>query len=382
MRRPWLGAAILLVLVGAACVPIRQEAIWPSLSVLGDNQSIAVAYFDRLVLINPQDGAPVRLRNADGEVRLDEQGNARIWEFTGSGQGGMQFYASPAVLTGERLLVAEYHGRLFEVDLPTARLLSEQQSALTGQVVSAPVLEDELIYVGYTERDLVALDRATRTERWRVLTGHGVWSAPLLVDGVLYFTSLDHFLYAVDAVTGDVRWKLDLQGAAPKAPVYYEGRLYVGSFARKIFAISLDGQIVDEFETSNWVWATPTVVDGVLYVGDLSGTVYALNVTGSGFSPFWQTQVTGRAIVANAVVKNDYVVVGARDNKVYWLNRENGTIFFSRELAGEVLSDPLLIEIDPTDPQKSLVVVGTSAMQELLVAFSLQNGERAWTYGR
>src|SRR5690606_31695094 len=132
---------------------------------------------------------------------------------------------------------------------------------ISGQVVADPVVGEELVYVGLSERDLVALSRADQTERWRFETNHGVWSEPLLVDDALYFTSLDHQLYALDAATGDELWRVDLQGAAPEEPVYYEGRLYVGSFARKVFEISLDGEILSEFSTRDWVWETPVVVD-------------------------------------------------------------------------------------------------------------------------
>lgn len=377
------GAAILAVVLAAACVPIRQEATWPALSVIGEEQNIAVAYWDRVVMVNPEDGSQVRLRDADGEVRVDEQGNARVWQFMGYEGTPNQFYASPVQLNDETLLITSYNNRLFEVGLATARADRDADGdELLGQVVSNPVLGDNLLYVGYGERDLVALNTANRAESWRAHTNQGVWSQPLIVDDVLYFTSLDHYLYAVNSATGAELWKLDLEGAAPEAPVYHNGRLYVGSFARKIFEISTDGEILSEFTTRNWVWSAPVIVDDVLYASDMGGSAYALDVSGDGFRPIWQAQVSGQAIRTTPLVAGDYVIVGSRDQKVYWLSRADGSTFFSREVGGEVLSNMLLIEPgENVNISAPLVVVGTPTHHEVLVAFTLQNGERAWSYG-
>lgn len=187
----------------------------------------------------------------------------------------------------------------------------------------------------------------------------------------------------MNATTGDELWKLDLQGAVTEAPAYYEGNLYVGSFARKVLKISLDGEVLAEYKTNDWVWNTPSIVDGVLYAADMGGAVYALDISGRDFQQVWQAQVTNRAIRTTPLVKNEYVIVGSRDKKLYWLNREDGSTFFSRELSDEALSDFLLIEpSDTVNLPEPIIVAGTPSTQELLVAFTLQSGERVWTYGR
>ncbi|MBZ0299207.1 MAG: PQQ-binding-like beta-propeller repeat protein [Anaerolineae bacterium] len=383
-QRPLLAVAVMAGVLSAACVPIRQEASWPAVSIIGDEQDILVAYQDRVVLINPEDGTPVKLRNSDGEVRLDEEGNARVWEFTGPEGQSTQFYSTPAQLNDETLLIPSFNDLLFEVGLKTARADKNAAGvALPGPVVSNPVLHDNRLYMGLSERELVALSQDGTTVEWRFTTGHGVWSQPLIIDNVLYFGSLDHFLYAVNATTGDELWKLDLQGAVTEAPAYYEGNLYVGSFARKVLKISLDGEVLAEYKTNDWVWNTPSIVDGVLYAADMGGAVYALDISGRDFQQVWQAQVTNRAIRTTPLVKNEYVIVGSRDKKLYWLNREDGSTFFSRELSDEALSDFLLIEpSDTVNLPEPIIVAGTPSTQELLVAFTLQSGERVWTYGR
>jgi outer membrane protein assembly factor BamB len=389
-RHPLLGIAIFASLLVAACYPVRLEADWPGIATLGDQKDILLAYNDRIVLIDPEDGRPVELRNADGEVRLDDQGNARIWEFRGEDGQANQFYSAPTLLDENTLLIPTYKpadNRILEVDLPTARI-DGVGASIPGHVVADIVRNDDLVFVGLSERNLVAYDSTDLTERWQIETQHGIWSHPLIVDDVMYFTSLDHFLYAVNPNSGDEIWRLDLQGAAPGAPIFYENRLYVGTFARKVFEISLEGEITSEFSTVDWVWGSPVIVDDILYVGDMGGHLYALNVN-DGLSERWQTKPAERAIRATPLVAEDYIVIGSRDQRVYWLNREDGTPVTDvdgprvRSLNGEILSDLLLIEpSDQVDIPESYVIVSSVANDNLLAAFTLANGERVWTYGR
>ena len=382
-RHRWLALALVAVTVSAACVPIRQEATWPKLSTINNGQNILLTYNDRIVSVNAEDGVSVKLRTLDGEIKLDDEGRAVVWEFTGPQPAPNQFFSAPTAIDDETLLIlTNASKRLFEVNSkrPDIPLDDSEGVELSGQVVANPLLVDDVLYVG-EERNLVAIDINDKTERWQFETGQGVWSQPLLIDDVLYFTSLDHNLYALDPETGDELWRLDLEGAAPESPVLYKGRLYVGSFARKIFEISIDGEILNSYETEDWVWGRPAIVDDTLYAADLGGWVYALNITGDGFEEHWKQQVSEDRIRATPLVWDHFVVVGSRDHHVYWLTIEDGLTLEAETMQGEILSDMLLIEpsefVDIEDP---LVVVSTLSDEQRLVAFKLQNAQKAWTY--
>ncbi len=391
-----LGAAALMGLMVVGCVPVRLEASWPALSVVPETGDVLLTYHDRVVMIEPETGELARLRNVDGEVRLDENGNPRVWEFTGDDGQAHQFYSAPVQLDDETLLIAGYDNRrIYEVDLPTARVVDSADPQLPGQVIADLVQDDDALYVGISERNLVSLDSASLQQNWLFETEHGVWTEPLIVDNVLYLTALDHFLYAINAQTGEEIWRLDLQGAAPGTPVLYEDHLYIGSFARKLYDISLDGEILAEYDTAEWVWGAPVIYDDVLYAADLGGNVYALDISDGGFSEQWRVKVAGRGIRPSPVVTEDYVIVGSRDQKVYWLGRANGRVIEDegtvesvqnlrvRELAGEIYSDMLLLEPgDGIDIPEPYLLVSSVANPELLVAFRVSNGERLWSYGR
>jgi hypothetical protein len=375
----------------AACVPLPADSNWGHLSLLeypGANNVmmgvVALPFHDQLALIDPMSGLAVQLRDAQGNIRSDEQGNPRKWTVSTGGRCIPDcFYNAPIRIDDDTLLVPGYNKRLLEIDLLTARLTSPEGRAVEGHIVGAPLVTEDSIYVPFSERDIVALNRSDYSVRWRFDTERGVWAAPLLVGELLIVPSMDHNLYALDAQSGALVWSLNLGGAISSTPLLYDGELYIGSFAGRIFRISLYGRILAAFdEAQEWIWGTPTIADGVLYVGDTSGHVYALAVEENGFRRVWSRQVGTRAIRATPVVHGDTLIVAGRDRIVYWLNRETGEERFRRELNGEILADMLVVEPSETIAiPEPFILVSTMAREQALVAFSLDDGERRWVYG-
>jgi outer membrane protein assembly factor BamB len=381
------AALALLVLVG--CVPLPIDPSWASVSILNDQQQILYAFHDRVTLIDPLDGSPVELRDSDGNVRVDTQsGNPLVWDVRLQAQPATQFYSAPVVSDEVTLLFPTYSRRIYEIDAQAARInnpegrLIEDESP-TNHIVADVLATEDTLYIPLSEGDVKAINRSDWTVRWRFDTEFGVWSKPLLVGDEVIFSSMDHNLYAADPLTGDELWRLDLGGALAGAPVLSNDFLYVGSFANRVYKISLEGDIVAEFTTRDWVWGSPAITEdgSMLYVGDASGWMYALDIGGDEFREVWSRQVAQRAIFATPLIAGDSLIVASRDRRAYWLNREDGVEAFNRELAGEVLANPLLVGEGET-VSVPLVIISTMANQEALVAFTLDNGERRWVYSR
>lgn len=384
-KRFGIAAALLLVLLATACVPLPVDPNWGHLSLAGDPQQLLLAFNDRMVLINPLDGSLVQLRDPEGNPRYDDQNNPRTWtvQVTG-GNTQTRFYSTPYTTAENMLIASSYDQRLFEVDFANARFVSTEGIPVGGHVVTDPVSDGERLYLGLAEADLIALDMSDLSSRlWTFDTQRGVWAEPLLVDGVLYVSSMDHNLYALDAESGVELWRVNLGSAIADKPVLYEDSLYVGSFARKIFRISLDGQITAEYPTTEWVWGSPAIVDDMLYVGDAAGWVYALAIRDEGFTNVWSRQVATRVIRATPVVTEDSVIVASRDHKVYWLSLETGATVFERNTDAEILADMLVITPE-NNPALSepLLIVSTMANDKLLFAYTLDQGDLRWRYAR
>jgi PQQ-like domain len=384
LRRLWVVGALVVGLLGASCIGLPTDSSWGDMSLIGSTPDILFSFGDRIVQVDPTDGSLVELRDADGQVRVDDQGNPRRWTVQTTGSS-LHFYSRPMPTTDSNTLVAAaYEDKLYEIDLAAARINNPDGYALPGKVVGNPLVtsDNKVMYMPLSDAGLVALDTADYTVTQTFKNDKGVWAQPLLVEDTLYVSGMDHFLYALDAQNIDtIKWKQDLEGAVASTPVYANGALYVGSFGRKVFKISpQDGTILAQYTTKDWVWGAPAVVDNRVYATDLGGYVYALKDSGSSLDEVWSRKVAEGAIRMTPLVTDSTIVVGSRDHKIYWISLDTGEEIFNRPMAGEVLSNILLIQPNDTI-REPMIVVSTIAKEELLVAFSLAKGERRWVYG-
>lgn len=364
------------------CTGVRQGTSWPDVAYIpGDEgeSGILVAYNDFIVLVDPANGRPVQLRNTEGEIRTDEEGNPRRWEVRG-GETDSRFFNRPLLQDDGQFLVADYNNKLLNVNVSRAEVVGGSLGELPGHILANPVEADGVLYVPFSERDLGAYDMETLEEIWLFETERGVWASPILMDGIVYIPGMNHNLYAVDARTGEEIWQADLGGAIASTPLFHEGRFFVGTFNRAIFEISMDGEILSEYNTDNWVWSTPVLYDGVIYVTDLSGNVYALDIA-NGLAEVWMSDVSSRGIRPAPLVTDEYVIVADRGGNVYWLERATGTVIedFTQETGSEILSEIILLERE--EPFEPLVVVSTVNANRTLVAFTLDSVAQ-WTYDR
>lgn len=378
--------ALLFILVSAGCVGARMDVSWPALDVveLDGGPKVLVAYKDRIDAVDPVNGAAVRLTNSDGEVRMDSEGNPRLWRVDGNQSQGAEYFAQPLV-TDETFFFPTYSSSVVPIDKLTATL-AEPATPLPGQVIAPMTTNGELLFVPIRSQGVVAVDPETDDVVWRIEStreGVGAWAAPLLVGDVLYVPLFDHYLHAVDASTGEDIWEpLDLGGGMVTTPLLYEDHLYVGTFSHKLYKITLDGEIVGEYEANNWIWGTAVPFDGTLYLADLSGYVHAVNP--ETMEGVWSQRIAERGIRPAPVVTDEHVIVASRDGKVYWVFRQDGSLAFDREVEGrpEILSDMLYIEAnEEARIMEDMIIIGTKNTGQLAVAYDL-SGREMWVFGR
>lgn len=381
-----LTLLVVLSLTLTGCVA-QLGTSWAGVTLLSSGTEVVFAYEDNLAVVDIVEGEAAPLTDSEGFPRLDDSGNPLVWEVSGRDLQNVQFFASPLEYADDVLLTMTLDRRLLKFDLPSARLIDTEGVLVEGRgsAVTPLLRADDVLFVGLQER-LSALDAETFDTLWSLETQHGVWSEPFVLDEIAYFTSLDHYLYAIEIASGDVLWSLDLGGASAGTPAYdpETESLFIGTFESRVLKVSLDGEVTASYETDQWVWGSPVLVDGMLYVSDLDGMVYKLDPeTLTEGDNGWKSQVANGAIRTTPLVFGDYVVVGSRDQSVYWLNRDTGNEVFKRALDGEVLANLLYVEQDDElGIEMDMIVVSTLSNRELLVAFEADNGERLWTYRR
>ncbi len=377
-----IGVLLLMALLLSACGSGAGDS-WAGVSINTDDDTIYVTYNERLVALDPTSGTIV-------------------WQYPPKDNRDAKIFAVPVINNGT-VYIGDYKGRMhaistsgeeqwvYQPDKDT--LIGPLSTTADDRVIGPAAVDSDKVFFGLGSRNVVAVSRETAQEVWVFKTNHGVWAAPLYVPAnpddetsraMLYVVSLDHHLYAINPETGEELWKKDLGGAVPGDMTYdaARNRIYVGTFVSEMLAIDLNThEIVDRFETKDWVWGSPAFEDDILYFGDLSGQLYAVRVTDSGFEQIWQRVVAEDAIRATPLLTDDMVIVGSKDKKVYAVDKKDGASRWYKSTKGEVLTNLVYV---PADVQNSesvdLVVVGTDQRDKLIVAFNAATGDENWNY--
>jgi eukaryotic-like serine/threonine-protein kinase len=224
-----------------------------------------------------------------------------------------------------------------------------------GRVVSSPVFQDGVLYVGSDDGSVYALDAASGRRRWRFATAGPVASTPSVAGGLVYFMSYDGRFYAVEAESGKLRWRFttggerrfeakNLHGFLPKnqtiadpfdvflsSPVVAEGAVFFGCGDGNLYALdAATGALRWKLQTGDVVHASPAYADGVVYVGSWDSYLYAVEAESgkekwrfrSGEDPYIHNQV---GFQSSPAVVGGVVYVGCRDSNLYAIDAASGT---------------------------------------------------------
>lgn len=148
--------------------------------------------------------------------------------------------ATPAVADGV-VYVGSTGGAFAALGLDASPLW---QVELGSPIYGSAAVGGELVYVATAAGQLLALDRATGTQRWVTELGDASYASPVLVGQALLITAESGVLFAFDAVDGELRWEF-----------------LVG-------------------ESGNYMASTPAVVDSVVILGSNDGSIVSLDTDG------------------------------------------------------------------------------------------------------
>ncbi len=216
-----------------------------------------------------------------------------------------------------------------------------------GAVRSSPAVSGERVYIGSTDGNLYALDRATGVENWRVDVSSPISSSPAVARGLVIFGSRDGAFHAVDSGSGRAAWRFDTGALIPwewgsegwdvytSSPVVVDSVVIFGAGDGVVYALDLDtGTEIWRFATEGRIRSTPAVGDGHVFVGSTDGIVYALEfdtgeetwrhaTDGAGLKSE-DLRVDRKSIIPALAVADNAVYVGSRDGFMYALDSSTG----------------------------------------------------------
>jgi outer membrane protein assembly factor BamB len=342
---------ILLALTAAGCSGRRiTTSGWPGLTVHEDLAYLA-------------SGPHVYAVNlANGTLK---------WQFPAEQQRDMTFYAPPAVLNEDQLIVAGYDDILHSIN-PENGQENWSYDGPKDRLIAEPLVTDQAIFVTSADHYLYAVDHQGN-QLWEPFeTEEPIWAAPVWSEDCecVVIASMDHRVYAVDPETGTEIWQTeDLGGPIVSKPaVSDDGILYVSTFNNEIIAMDVETQSIRwRFTTTDWAWAAPIIAGEQLYVSDLAGNFYALDRSEG--EQLWVLNPGGR-IVSAPLVMGENVYFGTDQGSLVVASSE-GAIQRSQDLTGKIYTSP--------DGSQDIFLVAPTEHDDLLLAFD-ENGAQLWNF--
>ena len=236
-------------------------------------------------------------------------------------------------------------------------------------------LDQGTLYAVNGLAELVALDAAKGTVRWRKNTGTAARSAPTVADGRLFFTTIDDRLLAYATADGRQLWTYQATQASTAvlgqpAPAYSEGFVVAGFGSGELAALRADsgavvwtdslaaqrpGGGVAEFST---IRGLVTIADGTVYAVSVGRTMVASDLHSG--RRLWERDLSAED---SPWVVGDWIFLATLNQQVAAISRAEGRIAWVTDLPRwgnpEKREDPITW-FGPALVSDRLIVAGTN----------------------
>ena len=375
-KRPYFRLFLLLILASlviTACGTSAPNESWPGMTA--DDQYIYVAY-----------GPAV--------FGYDAANQQEVWRYAPA-EAAPPFFAPPSVQDG-RIIIGDFgvtggflspnstytlYGLKITGDQTVSEMWTDGGQLSADRYVGQATQVEEIAYVPAADAAVLAVEANTGRLIWRFAAEGAIWSQPAYYEGVLYVTSLDKNVYALEAETGNLLWQTTLPGAMSAAPVLNPdaGLLYAGNYDNKLHALDMGtGEEKWVAEAANWIWNAPALVDGRLYYADNDGFVYAVDALDG--TPLWEkpAQVAG-PVQASPVYANGRLYIASTGDPqeekglLVALDADTGLQQWQQTTDAPLFTTPVIVD-------SVIVVALEKIVDDLLIAYDLETGNRQWSY--
>jgi outer membrane protein assembly factor BamB len=249
--------------------------------------------------------------------------------------------SSAAIVNGV-VYVGGGSGDLLALDLASGTL---RWKYATGNLIgeSSPAVAGDAVYIGDLGGILHAVRIADGTPLWTFKTVSEIKSSPVVVNDVVLIGSYDGHLYAVDVKTGRQRWKVQTKGQVHATPAVQDGLTFIAGCDSIFRAIRVtDGREMYQIESGAYTGASPVLDGDRAYFGTFNNEVLALDLKKR--SVVWRySQPDARfPYYSSAALDGGRVIVGGRDKAVHAVDAATGKAAWTFVTRARVDSSPVV----------------------------------------
>jgi outer membrane protein assembly factor BamB len=189
--------------------------------------------------------------------------------------------SSPPAVSKTRLLVGEQDGTLRCRDRATG--VSLWTFPTTSALLAAPVVGEEgRVFLGTTDRRVLALSLEKGRGAWRWKVGADIQSPPALQGNLVLVASFDAVLYALNRGNGNLAWRAPLPSRPLSGPLLEGTTVLVGCHESEVLGFDLKtGLRRGGLKTVAEIKTPPLLLGGRIYLGLRNRSVVALQLAGS-----------------------------------------------------------------------------------------------------
>jgi outer membrane protein assembly factor BamB len=196
------------------------------------------------------------------------------------------------------------------LDAKTGKLIwvynRREASNISVRGGSQPAVAGNLVFIGFSDGEMVALNRTSGAVVWEANLNHNkrfrdVDASPVLDGANLFVSSYDGGLYSLTQDSGKINWTIDDGGFEP---VVIDGKaLYYSSTSGKVYGVDRDsGKILWSKTNPEGISTGPILYKGTMVVGEYAG---ALRFYDTRNGDLLNSISPGRGITARATADAD-----------------------------------------------------------------------------
>ena len=293
-----------------------------------------------------------------------------IWTF----DTGEEIKSSP-VIAGKTVYIGSDNDTLYALDLQSGR--KKWGASAASAIEAPPLILDDQVIAGTLDGNVFSFNAASGKLLWTYETGQQImgsanWAEePRKPDKLIFIGSYDHQIHCVNAKSGKAVWTYDTDNFINGAPAVDKTRIVFGGCDALLHLVSIHGgRKIGQIDLGSYIAGSPAVENGFAFVGHYGNQVVCVDLSRKTTVWSFGDEKTGAPFFSSPAIGETGVLIGSRDESVYYINKKTGRLLWKFRTRNEVDSSPVICG------DKTVVCSGDGWMYLL----SLNDGRELWSY--